>query len=574
MAARNEHTLNGEGMVYDISKEFKEHSIAEFFKKNKQMLGFSGKVRSLTTVVHEFVTNSLDACEEAGILPEITVQLEQLPSGHMRLTVEDNGPGIPKKLVGKALGQMLAGTKFHRFMQQRGQQGIGASGVVLYSQITTGKPVYFKTGLGDGKAYEGEIKIDFQNNRPILMNEREYDENYRGLKVQAVFGDVKYDKSEYSPFEYIKRTALANPHAQIIFIDPTGERILFPRASDLVPEKPIEVQPHPLGIGTHDLLEYAHASQERKLSSFFVNTFSRFSYGKVEETKAELVKHMLEKNSGMLNSDAEKAVQDLFEASPKELTWEQAEMLIYVFKRLKWISPETEALRPIGPSQIEKAMRNIFNPEYVVVTERKPKIFRGGIPFMVEAAIAYGGNAGTQKTDGGVSGTIYRFANRVPLLFDAGGCALTTAVKGLDWRRYDVHDFENEPISVFINFISVHVPYTGAGKQAISEEEEIIEEVRLAVMEAARGIQRYLHGKIRERTREAKKKAILRYVKQLSQDLPQLAGKGEPEQLERKLMQLVENKYSQLTLEEAEEEVEKNGNGEEVRDETTDAEEE
>ncbi|MDD5317635.1 MAG: DNA topoisomerase VI subunit B [Candidatus ainarchaeum sp.] len=544
----------------DASGSFREHSIAEFFKKNRQMLGFSGKVRSLTTLVHEFVTNSLDACEEAGILPDILVQIEQHPDGHVVLTIEDNGPGLPKKLVAKALGQMLAGTKFHRFMQQRGQQGIGASGAVMYSQITTGKPVYFKTGLGDGKAYEGELSIDFKANKPIVANDRDVEENYRGLKVVAIFGDVKYDRSEYSPFEYVKRTALANPHAQIRFIEPTGERVLFPRASELVPGRPAEIQPHPLGITVHDLLEYAGATQEKKLSVFLVNAFSRFSQGKAAEVKSEYAKIVKERDSEALETDAEDAAERVMGLAPRALKWEEAERLVESFKRLKWVAPETDALRPIGPEQVEKALKNIFNPEFTSVTERRPKVFRGGIPFMVEAAIAYGGNSGCRKADGGTSGVIMRFANRVPLLFDAGGCAITSAVKGMDWKRYDIRDFDNEPVSVFVNLVSVHVPYTGAGKQAISDEEEVVEEVRLAVMDAARRMQLFLHGRLRERNREVKKKAILRYIPQFAQDLVSLSGKGNAKKLQERLTSIVESKYSQLTLGEAEEEADASAN--------------
>ena len=519
----------------DTFMHFREHSIAEFFKKNRQMLGFSGKVRSLTTIVHEYVTNSLDACEEAGILPDIFVQVEQLEADRIRVTVEDNGPGIPKKLVGKALGQMLAGTKFHRYMQQRGQQGIGAAGACMFAQVTTGRPVKLRTCTGDGKVLSADLKIDFKTNRPILENEQESDSSsWHGLWIQAEFADVKYDRSEYSPLEYLKRTALANPHAKLLFREPTGEEFLFPRASDSVPQRPVEVQPHPLGISTHDLLEFARVAEERKLSSFFVNNFSRFSQGKVDELRALL-------------PDVN------FDMPPRELGWEQAERLVAAFRQLKWISPETDALRPIGKEQLKKALANIYNPEFMAVVERRAKVFRGGIPFMVEAAIAYGGSAGRRKADGTVGGNILRFANRVPLLFDAGGCAVTTAVKGLDWRRYDIRDFENEPVSVLVNFVSVHVPYTGAGKQAIAEEDEIIDEIRLAVMEAARDMQRYLSGKVRAAARESKKKAIMRYVAQLAQDLSALAGKGRPEAVERKLMQMIESKYSQLTLEEAEE---------------------
>ena len=119
-----------------LAKEFKEHSVAEFFKKNKQMLGLYGKVRTLTTVIHEYVTNSLDACEEANILPEIEVEIEELGTEYYEITAKDNGPGLTKETVGKALGQLLAGKKFHRMIQRRGQQGIGSAGCTMLSQST------------------------------------------------------------------------------------------------------------------------------------------------------------------------------------------------------------------------------------------------------------------------------------------------------------------------------------------------------------------------------------------------------------------------------------------------------
>jgi len=524
-------------MAKDVLSNFKEHSVAEFFKKNRQMLGFSGKIRSLTTLVHEYVTNSLDACEENGILPDITVKLEENADKHIIITVQDNGPGLPKKLVGKALGMMLAGTKFHRYVQQRGQQGIGAAGASMYSQITTGKPVWFKTGTGDGKAYEGLLKIDFKTNRPTVTDEKEYDEEFRGLVVKAEFAEVKYDRSDKSPSEYLKRTALANPHAQILFVEPSGERVLFPRASDKIPKKAKEVQPHPLGITTHDLMDFAHASQERKLSSFFVRTFQRFSQGKVKEL-----------NELLPEID--------FNKRPQKLEWHEAEKLIAAFDKVKWIAPETTALIPIGAEQLEKAMQNIYNAEFMTTTERKPKVFRGGIPFMVEAALAYGGNAGKRRVDGKISGDILRFSNKVPLLFDAGGCGLTESVKNMDWKRYNIRDFDNEPVSVLINFVSVHVPYTGAGKQAIVNEEEIVTEVRNAVMEAARQMQRYLQGKIKTASREKKKKAIMKYIPQLAQDLPELAGKGASKTVEKELVRMVQDKYDQTTLTEVEDEEE------------------
>ncbi|HLD76484.1 MAG TPA: ATP-binding protein, partial [Candidatus Norongarragalinales archaeon] len=164
----------------DLEKQFKEYSVAEFFKKNRQMLGYSGKLRSLTTIVHEFVTNSLDSCEETNILPEISVEISELPNGHFRVAVEDNGLGIPKKKVGAALGKLLAGTKFHQRMQKRGQQGIGAAYATLFAQITTGKPTHVKSSIGDGNVYECDITVDVQKNDPSITNEKEYRGKFRG----------------------------------------------------------------------------------------------------------------------------------------------------------------------------------------------------------------------------------------------------------------------------------------------------------------------------------------------------------------------------------------------------------
>ncbi|MEM3399204.1 MAG: DNA topoisomerase VI subunit B, partial [Candidatus Micrarchaeia archaeon] len=462
---------NIESSAQTIFKEFREHSVAEFFKKNRQMLGLYGKVRSLTTVIHEYVTNSLDAAEEAGVLPDITIEIKALPNDHYLVKVADNSTGIPKQHVGRALGMMLAGTKFHRYMQQRGQQGIGASGCTMFAQITTGKPVHVKTGVGDGKIYECDVSIDVKTNKPHITNEKEYMGNLRGVEITAEFGEVKYEKSEYGVFEYLKRTALVNPHAQITLIEPDGQKIVFPRSTTYVPKPPREIQPHPLGVTTHDLMDMTRHTQARKLSSFFTQTFARFSSTKVRELQ-DRVQHI------NLNK------------RPDELTWAEAEDIVRVLKEMKWIAPEMDSLRPIGGKYLENAVRNILDAEFLAIVERKPRVFRGGVPFMVEVAIAYGGNAG-RVTATGVSGEIMRFANKVPLLFDSGGCAITEAVKTIEWKRYGIKDFENEPITVIVSFVSVYVPYTGAGKQAVSGEEEIVTEIRYAVMECARKLQRY-----------------------------------------------------------------------------------
>ncbi len=517
----------------EIFKAFKEHSIAEFFKKNRQMLGYSGKVRSLVTVVHEYCTNSLDACEEANILPTIEIKVKEIGEERYIISVLDNGPGIPRNFVGKALATILAGTKFHRYTQQRGQQGIGAAGCTLFSQITTGKQIFVKSGTGSGKPYSCKISIDTVKNKPIVADMVDLDGPFVGLYVEGEFTDVKYENSDHGVYEYLRRTALSNPHVEIKFIDPEGKEHVFIRAVNTMPERPKPSKPHPLGLSVNDLLEFAQVSESRKLGSFLGDNFARVTPNKVSELK-EIVK----------NVD--------FEKDPKKLTWPEAEELIKGFSAIKWIAPDASHIKPIGEEQIKIALKNILDPEFMSVVERKATVFRGGVPFVVEAAVAFGGTAG-KKTEEGYTGTILRFANRVPLLFDVGSCAITVAARDVQWKRYNM-DLETQPISILVNVSSVHIPYSGVGKESIAQEEEIIDEIKLAVMEAARGVQRYVSGKDKLHSEESKYKTIMRYTKQLAMDLNEITGKDQ-KKLESQIVELVAKHYPKVKEKEQKEEL-------------------
>ena len=191
-----------------------------------------------------------------------------------------------------------------------------------------------------------------------------------------------------------------------------------------------------------------------------------------------------------------------FNKRPKDMKWEEAEQIVELFQKMDFMAPPTAGLIPIGEEQIEKGMREILEPEYVKTITRKPKTYKGGVSFIIEAGIAYGGKSGRvvgeQK-----KAEIMRFANRVPLTFDQGSCGITEALKSIDWKRYGIRDLENAPITVFANIISTHVPYMSTGKQSVAPEEEIMQEVRQATMKIARSLQKYLNAK-----RAAKEEAM------------------------------------------------------------------
>ncbi len=525
-----------------LSNEFREYSVAEFFKKNRQMLGYSGKTRSLTTIVHEYVTNSLDACEDAGILPNITVEISNGENEHLIVITEDNGTGIPKQNIGQALGMLLAGTKFHQRKQKRGQQGIGASYATLFAQITTGKPTKVRSGLGNGKVFECDLTIDVKNNAPAIKNEKEYSGKFKGLRVEAEFAEVEYKRGEYGVYEYLRRTAIANPHAQITLVEPSKEITVFPRATGKIPPKPKATLPHPLGITTSDLVDLSQSSGARKIGSMLETEFTRISGDKVKELQAL-------------------CPQIDFNKAPKSLQWPEAEAIVKAFQQVKWIAPDLDTMSPIGEEQIEKSLKNILQPEQMKVVERKPRVFRGGIPFMVEAAIAYGGKSGATGSEGG-KGEILRFANRTPLLFDAGTCAITEAIKTIDWARYDLKGWEDMPVSIFVNFTSVYVPYTGAGKLSISAEDELVAEIRFALMDSARNVSMYLHSLKRAEDQEQRRTLFFRYIDEVAQAIHDVTGK-EKTVLAEKLRKIAVERTKILEAQDDEEALEEVGGVEE-----------
>ncbi|VVB51294.1 Type 2 DNA topoisomerase 6 subunit B [uncultured archaeon] len=528
-----------------LFEEFREVSVTEFFRKNKAHLGYAGKLRSLTTIIHEVVTNSLDACEEAGILPEVTVEIKQMGEDHYRFICQDNGPGIPRKHIEGVFGQMLAGTKFHRNVQLRGQQGIGVAGVTLYCQMTTGKPMRIRTSTGDGTVNDIKLLIDVSKNKADIIETGTYSEYWRGTELEGEVKGVQFTLREGGPYEYIRRTAVANPHAKIVFIDPEGRKTIFNRATNTVIKPPQPQKQHPKGMDVDQFITLAKVTEARRVSSFLMSDFSRISAAKVAEIQ-ELVNFDMKKN-------------------PHRLQWAEAEEIVKAFEKVEFMAPPTEGLSPLGEEIIRKSILNVLEPEFEAVVTRKPTVHSGGIPFQVEVAIAYGGKAGRILGDGQTKSEVMRFANRAPLLFDAGGCALTEAVQSIDWKRYDIKDFENSPVTLVVNLVSTHVPYTSAGKQSVASDEEVVKEIRFALMDVGRKFQLYHSHMRHEIEKEAKLNTLLKYSTELAPALARLIEKdGDSPKLLKALDHLIREK---LRMEDLEQEMEE-GSEEELPQET------
>ena len=521
----------------DWRNDFKNLTPSEFFRKNKQMLGFTGKIRSLTIVFHELITNSFDAAEEAGILPEIDIELKRVDKEHYILRLKDNGPGIPEDYVMRVYCSMFAGSKF-RNIQSRGQQGLGCSGCVLLSQMTTGKPAHviscYKEN-GEIKGVKMKFQMDVKNNRGILMEREDYPAESTGVCIELQFKEVSYSLAEQGAFEYIRRTMIGNPHAKITFRDPSGHKYIFKRAADIVPVLPKEVLPHPKGVSADDIMTMAQNTDSRRYKSMLTSSLSRMSNKRVDEI------------SELTGIDMNKR--------PKDLTFPEAEAIVQCFKKMKFMAPPTDGLIPIGSEQIEKGMKQILKPEFVTTITRKPVTYQGGVSFIIEAGLAYGGKSGRVVKEQRKS-EIMRFANRVPLTFDAGSCAITEALKSIDWKRYGLKDLDNTPLTLFVNIISTQVPYLSTGKQSVSPEPEIVHEIRQSTMKLARKLQKHLRAKKAAKEKEKRSKVFEDYMPVIIEEAAKLGETGVPEYQEV-LAKVTKRALAELLGEKVEEEVEK-----------------
>lgn len=436
-------------IAYKLADKQQEISVAEFFEKNKQILGFDSRSKSLLMGVKEAVDNSLDACEEAELLPEISVKIERLEDDEYRITVEDNGPGIVHNSMANVYGRLLYGSRFHALKQSRGQQGIGISATVMYGYLTTGKPAHVISKISgeDEVAWEMDVVVDTKNNRPLKTNDKAFTwDRDHGTSVEFTIKG-RYITGKQSIFEYLKNTAIVNPHASITFQDPDGKKWTFEKATEIVPIKPKEIKPHPEGMEIGDLIKYAHASKQKNVESFLRQDFSR-----VTKRIADEILEISEIRPKL---------------SPGKLTRNNCADLIKAIGKVKIMAPQTDCLSPIGDTLIKKGLMHVMDglrPDYYATpVTRAPKTANGN-PFVVEAGIVYGGDIPSESQI-----NILRFANRVPLLYQQGACAITKAISDMDWRRYGLEQRGGKgipygPAIILVHVASTKVPFTSEGK--------------------------------------------------------------------------------------------------------------
>ncbi len=485
-----------------LAKGQREISISEFFTRNRHLLGFDNPARALLMTVKEAVDNALDATADMKVLPEIKLAIEQLSETRFKVTIEDNGPGIVKEQIPNIFAKLLYGSKFHTLKQNRGQQGIGISAAVLYSQLTTGKPTRITSRISPKKpSHYYELNIDTKRNEPVIAKELEVEwEKDHGTKIEIEL-EAKYLKGKQSVDEYVKQTAIANPHATLIYFNPEKEKTEYLRGTNQLPIESKAIKPHPHGIELGTLIKMLHDTSSTTLKSFLQNDFSRIGAGTAKGICQQA--NLYEK------------------ARPAKIAQQEAEALFKALQAAKVIAPPTDCLSPITNTILEKGLKKEIKADFYVAITRPPTVYRG-FPFQVEAAIAYGGEL---DKEGQVR--LMRFANRVPLLYQQGACAITEAVTDNNWKPYGLQQSGNNlpagPAVIIVHIASVWVPFTSEAKEAIAHYDDIIKEIKLALQECGRKLATYIRHNVKAAEQKERIGLFEKYIPELASSLSVLS---------------------------------------------------
>lgn len=476
----------------EMAARQRDISVSEFFLKNRHLLGFDSPAKALVVAVKEAVDNALDACEEAGILPDIVVEIAAR-AGECRVVVEDNGPGIVEAQIARIFGKLLYGSKFHKLAQSRGQQGMGISAAGMYAQLTVAKPLHILTRIADDPlATEMHVSIDTARNVPDIHRKRrvEWDRPH-GTRVEMQM-EARDQPGPRSVEAYLRLCAVANPHVSIVYRTAQGTELRFERSVHELPPLPRQIKPHPHGIELGRLLHMLGSTSRRTLLQFLVDEFA--GVGKVTALR------MIEEARGGISA----------RSYPRRIAHSQAAALHRAMQKVPVVAPRTDCLVPIGEANLISGLRREVDADFFIAVTRPAAVYRGN-PFQVEVALALG-HAGElppeldagghlQRREGRRSAgemhrdepvRVLRFANRVPLLYQQAGCAITAAVVGTNWRLYGLAQSKGAlpvgPVVIAVHVASVWVPYTSESKEAIEPYPEILREIRLALMECGRAL--------------------------------------------------------------------------------------
>lgn len=482
-----------------LSQEITSASSAEYFSKNLQQVGFSSYTKAILTTLKEAVDNSLDACEGAGILPEITVVIERLGESaargadSVRVRVQDNGPGLHPDDVVKVFGEYLASSKFGRGRCTRGQQGIGISAVTTWAQLTNarGATVITKTDKMR-QAVKCVVEVDIKHNKGTLKNKETIDwDSQHGLSCEFVIDARIQLQGEGGLLAYLNGTTLVNPHLTLHYKMLEQDWVHAERVSNELPEIPEATEPHPHTMKLGEFMAHSHLFGRVSMATWLKKGFSRISDSILDEVRKNGV------TKGMLDKSVDSSTEVDFKA------------IFTALQKVNLMAPSTKSVLSIGESSLAKSIQRIGDVDFFAVVSRKPAIcdFK---PVLVEVAMARILNRPSGAED--ESATLLRFANRVPLQFDKASCAMSKAVESVNWRSYGLNQPKGSlplgPYIIAVSVVSPFIKFKNASKETVDASDELVEEIRRALIQVGQKLSKHIRREEKEADLEKKRQHI------------------------------------------------------------------
>ncbi|PON69735.1 DNA topoisomerase VI, subunit B [Parasponia andersonii] len=546
----------------ETASALKQKSPAEFFAENKNIAGFDNPGKSLYTTVRELVENSLDSAESISELPVVEITIEEIgkskfnsmiglvdrerideelyddyetakarekrlakearaqeiqaknvslgkkakefqPSkaikgrgeaSFYRVTCKDNGRGMPHDDIPNMFGRVLSGTKYG-LKQTRGKFGLGAKMALIWSKMSTGLPIEISSSM-KGQNYFSFCRLDIDIHRNIphvhAHEKRDNKERWHGAEIQVVI-EGNWTTYRSKILHYMRQMAVITPYAQFLFkfvsdLSDKNVTIRFARRTDVMPPVPLETKHHPSSVDLLLIKRLIAETSKQNLVQFLQHEF------------VNIGKAYAERLIGEMGPDFNPKM------TVKSLTSQQIVRIHQLFRQAKFDDPCGDCLSPAGEYNLRLGIIKELHPDMVATYSGSAQVFEGH-PFIVEAGVSVGGKDVKQGLN------IFRFANRIPLLFEQGADVVTrSALKRINWNSYKINQTQDK-IGVFVSIVSTKIPFKGTGKEYIGDDiTEIASAVKSAIQQCCIQLKTKIVKKMQAREQQERKRNLSKYI--------------------------------------------------------------
>ncbi|MBA0784233.1 hypothetical protein Gotri_001825 [Gossypium trilobum] len=557
-------TKKGKSKTPKKAKEsiLKQKSPAEFFAENKNIAGFDNPGKCLYTTVRELVENALDSAEAISELPVIEITIEEIvkskfnsmiglvdrervdealyddyetakarekrlakearaqeiqaknaalgkkvkehavsksskgrgEASFYRVTCRDNGRGMPHDDIPNMFGRVLSGTKYG-LKQTRGKFGLGAKMALIWSKMSTGLPIEISSSMR-GQNYLSFCRLDIDIHRNIphihLHEKRDNKDKWYGAEIQVVI-EGNWTTYRSKILHYMRQMAVITPYAQFLFkfVSDAPDKnvtIKFARRTDVMPPVPVETKHHPSSVDILLIKRLIAETSKQNLMQFLQHEF------------VNIGKPLAERLIGEMGPEFSPKM------AVKSLTDQQIVRIHQLFRQAKFDDPSGDCLSPAGEYNLRLGIIKELHPDMVATYSGSAQVFEGH-PFIVEAGVSVGGKDVKQGLN------IFRFANRIPLLFEQGGDVVTrTALKRISWNNYKINQTQDK-IGVFVSIVSTKIPFKGTGKEYIGDDiSEIASAVKSAIQQCCIQLKSKIVKKMQAREQQERKRNLSKYI--------------------------------------------------------------